>query len=370
MANHLGSGGNSRVFSATSADPDLRQQLDSIALKIYDDEVDFDIEDYIYLCRSTRLDEISSYLLAAHDKSSTHYPTVGAPLFVVESIDGAVVGAALVRVDSVRFRRIGDFYRSRDRNELRVALNAAIQLTRLVSEIHQRGFIIGDLSHTNVLIDRDGYVTLLDADAYGRVAPPRRARGATANWTAPEVAMDGTPTQASDRFLVAVHVAKLLLRGVGPFDCRDPEYPDKSVQTHINEGNSWLWNPKLRALGKVSSGGFKELPNGISTELQRLLQGNPDFRPETVERLLDLLTDQYESVASYGKFDCHIEEASDMTDVQGSKAVGLVENPPLRLTDRERRREPNSKRSRRILQWVIFVTVLVALVLAFTTWVV
>jgi DNA-binding helix-hairpin-helix protein with protein kinase domain len=98
---------------------------------------------------------------------------------------------------------------------------AAGQLARLVAELHEAGYVIGDLKPANLWIDAAANVGVSDVDSFqfsdgGQVFAGRaRSEG----YTAPEC-IDNTqsnPEARSDDFVLAVLIYQLLMGGMHPF---------------------------------------------------------------------------------------------------------------------------------------------------------
>lgn len=105
------------------------------------------------------------------------------------------------------------------------------ELGRAIEEVHDAGYVHGDLKPANVHVTKSGELRLLD---FGLATTPERARSQTGTpaYLAPEV-FDGEPISArSDQFAFAVIVYESLT-GARPFAARnwimqvlDPQPPD------------------------------------------------------------------------------------------------------------------------------------------------
>ncbi|WP_135305433.1 protein kinase domain-containing protein [Haloarcula amylovorans] len=120
--------------------------------------------------------------------------------------------------------------------------NVAHNLAVMVAAIHDEGHAIGDFNHDNILIDEDGFVTLIDCDAfhitdsniaypddtyYPRYAPPERRGG------------DSLATvQEADRFCLGVHVFQFLMEGIHPYLAQGPKSVDGSMEDKLR-GNKF-----------------------------------------------------------------------------------------------------------------------------------
>lgn len=103
-------------------------------------------------------------------------------------------------------------------------VTAGRNLAAAVAALHAAGHRVGDLNESNVLIDPDALVTLIDTDSFqvgtpaGQIFPCTVAKP---EYTAPElvnVELATTPrTPASDGFALAVLLFQLLMQGFHPF---------------------------------------------------------------------------------------------------------------------------------------------------------
>ena len=102
----------------------------------------------------------------------------------------------------------------------------ARNLTAAVSALHARGYVIGDVNASNVLVADTALVTLVDTDSF-QVSDPEngivyRCPVGTPEYTPPELqgadlaCMDRV--QAHDLFGLAVLIFQLLMEGTRPFD--------------------------------------------------------------------------------------------------------------------------------------------------------
>jgi len=101
---------------------------------------------------------------------------------------------------------------------------AARSLASTVSSVHAKGYIIGDLSESNVLVHPPGLITLLDADSFqvrGDESVVYRCRVGRSEYTPPE--LQGIEfsrvdrTEEHDRFALAVLLFLLLMEGTHPY---------------------------------------------------------------------------------------------------------------------------------------------------------
>ncbi|WP_167768569.1 hypothetical protein [Haloarcula amylovorans] len=120
--------------------------------------------------------------------------------------------------------------------------NVAHNLAVMVAAIHDEGHAIGDFNHDNILIDEDGFVTLIDCDAfhitdgntaypdktyYPRYAPPEGRGGDSL-----------AAVQEADRFCLGVHIFQFLMEGMHPYLAQGPESVDGSMEDKLR-GNKF-----------------------------------------------------------------------------------------------------------------------------------
>ncbi len=142
--------------------------------------------------------------------------------------EGQFVGFVMPRVtESVPLfnaynplRRRAQFPSFTQRHLYRIALN----LTRAVGAVHDKGYIIGDVNESNILVNRQSLVTLVDTDSFqvtDLTGEVHRCPVGKPEFTPPE--MHGVPLSETtqrlehDLFGVTVLLFQLLMQGVHPF---------------------------------------------------------------------------------------------------------------------------------------------------------
>ncbi len=170
--------------------------------------------------------------------------------------NGAVVGFLMPRVPdgflpvinyynpSLRQSQLGQLAASSAINTL--LLQISRNFAAAVHSLHQRGYIIGDINESNVLVNNKGLVTLIDCDSF-QVRDERNGRVyrcpvGTPGYTPPELlSISGGFGEVDrivqhDRFGLAVMIYKLLIAGAHPFDGRFtgrgnlPEAPNQNAK--------------------------------------------------------------------------------------------------------------------------------------------
>ncbi|MFD7975843.1 hypothetical protein [Streptomyces sp. NPDC059071] len=184
----------------------------------------------------------------------------------------------------------------------RFLLGVASNLAYMTAQLHQRSFVVGDLSSANAVADQRGYVTLLDCDSFAFTDPlTGEFFGSdvfTDDCAGPERHSGGPPTRHSDDFALAVLVYQLLTAGNHPYDGTPLQGPGESTRKdNILAGSSFLVHPdRVRVPGR-------QLPPGmLPPEVVRLARQafgpgwrEPARRPSSAE-WLQALDDAKESV--------------------------------------------------------------------------
>ena len=102
-------------------------------------------------------------------------------------------------------------------------MRAARNLASAVAAVHERGYVIGDLNESNILINNQALVTIVDTDSFQVSTRDENFRCPVGKpeYTAPELqgvdfaTVDRAP--AHDNFALAVLIFQLLMQGIHPF---------------------------------------------------------------------------------------------------------------------------------------------------------
>jgi serine/threonine protein kinase len=144
---------------------------------------------------------------------------------------GKVVGFVMARVDA-GMRPVVDFYDPKARLLSHPAftyhhlMRAARNLASAVGALHAKGYIIGDVNESNVMVDRStALVTLVDTDSFQVIEPGTgrnfRCHVGKEDFTPPELQGKDfgavTRLPQHDMFGVAVLIFQLLMEGTPPF---------------------------------------------------------------------------------------------------------------------------------------------------------
>ncbi|WP_158598789.1 VWA domain-containing protein [Haloarcula sp. Atlit-120R] len=112
-----------------------------------------------------------------------------------------------------------------DENAAQERYRVAHNLALVVKAIHEQGHAIGDFNHDNILVDEDGFVTLIDCDRFlihgettiypvdtfvPRYMPPEGGGSSKEE------------VQELDRFGLGVHIFQFLMEGFHPFIAQGP----------------------------------------------------------------------------------------------------------------------------------------------------
>jgi hypothetical protein len=146
---------------------------------------------------------------------------------LLETATPRCVGFVMPRVDKVR--PVLEFYNPASRLQVcplfhfGYLLRTARNLAAAVRALHERGYIIGDLNESNILVNNMALVTLVDTDSF-QVPDARgvhRCPVGKLEYTPPE--LQGTRFADFDRgpehdaFALAIMIFQLLMQGIHPF---------------------------------------------------------------------------------------------------------------------------------------------------------
>jgi DNA-binding helix-hairpin-helix protein with protein kinase domain len=167
------------------------------------------------------------------------------------------VGYVMARAEGPR---IFEFYNPTTRRKRApgfhwgLLLRAAHNVSAAMAALHARGYVMGDVNESNVLVSPDGAVTLVDTDGF-QVPDPTggvfRARVGRPEFTPPE--LQGSHfgevdrSELHDRFGLGVLIFLALMEGTHPFALRllgDAEPPP--LEARIRDGLFPYHNPGTR----------------------------------------------------------------------------------------------------------------------------
>jgi DNA-binding helix-hairpin-helix protein with protein kinase domain len=161
--------------------------------------------------------------------------------------EGRAIGYLMPRFENAHL--IWEFYNPAARQEIcprfhhGSLLRTARNLAAALGTLHERGYVVGDLNESNVLVTPQALVTLLDVDSFQVPGRDRvyRCRVGRPEYTPPELQgvsfadVDRSPEH--DAFALAVLIFQLLMQGVHPFagTCTRGGEPD-SIPARIAAG--------------------------------------------------------------------------------------------------------------------------------------
>jgi protein kinase-like protein len=230
----------------------------------------------------------------ASSNGSRRHVQIAWPVELVFSDAGAFEGFVMPRIDSAAAIQVMALYNPQSRHQHAPAftwkylLRTAMNVATAVQDLHARGYVVGDLNESNVLVTSTALVTIVDCDSMQVRAPDGRVFRSLVGkpeFMAPELvgrdlaSTDRTP--ASDNFALAVLVYHLLMEGTHPFTgvWKAPGDPPP-IPERIQRGLFALAGDRLLAPPSMGLP-FSTLP----PELRRLFQeafragGPPTARP-------------------------------------------------------------------------------------------
>lgn len=203
---------------------------------------------------------LESMLLLAHaeeflSEDGASRPVLVWPSALVHDVDNvAVIGYAMRRIAPPDYLLLGTLFDPPQRRKhfpdisWRFLSGLARNLAGLTAALHERDLLLGDVSHANLMVTRDGYLCFLDCDSMQFTDPQSGEMFTcpviTPEYAAPELQHDEDAGRsiATDDFAVAVLICRLLLVGDHPFmgirlDGSDDE---ADVARNIADGYSYL----------------------------------------------------------------------------------------------------------------------------------
>jgi DNA-binding helix-hairpin-helix protein with protein kinase domain len=213
LAATLGVGGEARIFAVADAP--------GLAAKVYHRPMREHAAKLVAMLANPPEDP-----MASQGQVSIAWPTD-----LLVSVDGSdqVMGFLMPRVTEMH--PIIDFYHPKTRRKkhplfsYQYLLRTARNLATCVSALHARGYVIGDLNESNILVGESALVSLVDTDSF-QVPDPHngqvyRCRVGKPEFTPPELQsvkfawVDRRPEQ--DLFGLGVLFFQLLMEGIHPF---------------------------------------------------------------------------------------------------------------------------------------------------------
>lgn len=241
----IGRGGEADIYAVYNR-PDL-------AAKIYRElPDDDDVRKYTFMVANPPI-----------DPSSQNGRVSIAWLLELVTDSGRVIGFAMSRLDLKVIKPIFSYYIPVNRRKefplfsYMALLRTSQNLSRAVRSVHSRGYVIGDVNESNVLVAEDAIITLVDTDSFqfnDGITTHRCAMGKP-EYTPPELQgfsfRDVDRLVEHDLFGLGVLIFQLLMEGTHPFDGvfvgqgEAPEIKDRIKSGHFPHGKrSVPYKPK------------------------------------------------------------------------------------------------------------------------------
>ncbi|MBC9717671.1 hypothetical protein H9Y04_34580 [Streptomyces sp. TRM66268-LWL] len=187
---------------------------------------------------------------------SNQAPELAWPTALARSPEGAFLGYAMRRFgEPEHVQLVGLFTRSQrlrlfpERADWRFLLGVAWNLAFMTARMHHEGLVVGDFSSSNVVVDRNGFVTFLDCDSIAFTDRGTRESFPclmhTTDYSAPERQAGGPASKESDDFALSVLVYQLLAVGNHPFGgVPHDSQEDSTVKDNIAASISYVVRPE------------------------------------------------------------------------------------------------------------------------------
>ncbi|NUU22421.1 MAG: hypothetical protein HOV68_13040 [Streptomycetaceae bacterium] len=194
--------------------------------------------------------------LGGRPTNSAQPPELAWPTGVVRGMDGAFLGYAMRSFgEPGHVPLTGLFTRAQrlrcfpPRTDWRFLLGVCWNLAFMTARMHHEGLVIGDFSSNNIVVDGNGFVTLLDCDSIAFTDPKTGehfpALMQTADYSAPERQAGGPATEHTDDFALAVLVYQLLTVGNHPFGgVPHGSSSDSTIKDNIAASCSYVVRPE------------------------------------------------------------------------------------------------------------------------------
>lgn len=225
------------------------------------------------------------------------HASIAWPLDRVFSADGQrkFLGFVMPRVQ--RALPIFEFYNPKSRLQFcplfhfGYLLQTARNLAAAVRAIHERGYVIGDLNESNLLVNNQALVTVVDTDSFQVPAAgvTFRCPVGKPEYTAPEIQgvnfadIDRGPHH--DSFALAAIVFQMLMQGIHPFAGRYTGQGEPGALAERISAGQWPY-AKMRAVSFVPNPHappWEVLPPQIQALLRRCFEDGhktPRLRPD------------------------------------------------------------------------------------------
>lgn len=219
------------------------------------------------------------------------------PLELLYSENREFIGFVMSRLETRKTALLFQVYHPAEARKRglgwRFRIAVAHNLSVVLGELHAKGYVVGDLNESNLLVGKDGLVTLVDCDSV-QVRQGQRVfhcRVQKPEYTPPELQgqsyADVTLTPNHDAFALAVLIFYLLMQGHHPFAGRGVQTPEEGIaagrsvltglEPAVGTPNPAVLPPSLRrlflrAFGKGYRPSAEEWKTALEAEYKALKQ--------------------------------------------------------------------------------------------------
>lgn len=283
--------------------------------------------------------------------------TVAWPRDILVNDANAFMGYVMPRVENRK--HIFSARRARERATLfpnytmLTAVIIARNLAVAVNYLHKEGVIVGDFNENNILIDKKGHVTLIDADSFSitnrYTGKLYKCGVGVPDFMAPELQGRDLSsnsicfTEASDNFALAIHVFMLLMNNQHPFGLGSTRITNKSgagspYTKSIRNGDCQYIR---RTLSNEPSEYrlFDNLPHHIKSLFKRDFSYNRETAFDS--EVINNRPSAYEWAEALNKMaaDLGVNEITTITDTRSNTAGAQT----LREANRQNKNKPSSR---------------------------
>jgi len=227
--------------------------------------------------------------------ANQNHSSIAWPIDMLFPPGRARVAAGFLMPRVVNMRPVADYMHPKTRRRVCPLFNylyllrTARNLATAVRALHERGYVIGDLNESNVLVSETALVTLVDTDSFqvwdAETGHMYRCRVGKPEFTPPEMqgktfsTIDRTP--ANDLFALGVLVFQLLMEGTHPFagiyrgSGEPPPYEKRIAAGHF----PFAGDQRIPYAPKPTAPPFEMLAPGLRNLFLRCFQDG-HFRPE------------------------------------------------------------------------------------------
>ena len=281
LGNELGRGGEATVYATKTS---------SQAVKIYPKPSEEKTRKLELMISSPPLDPTAK----------TSHVSIAWPTEIVKNESGEVVGFTMPLVNTSKAIPLHQLYNPKVRRQrapgitwqylVRIARN----LSAVVAALHDRGYVIGDLNESNVLVTDRALVTLVDCDSVQAQngSTIYRCTVGKGEYTPPELQGKAfekiNRSKGHDAFGLGVLLFLLLMEGVHPFSgvyTLEGE-PPGLLENIRTKKSPYLKSKELNPM--PISPPFETLPTSLQQLFKRAFGAIPRWRPTAKTWLRDL----------------------------------------------------------------------------------